>query len=77
MKKTKTWCPVCDQGWVVPIRIKALDLSGLYCEECSAFRPEFHGPSSKAFLQFETFMKTFGLEGAPSDVEFPPPDREE
>jgi hypothetical protein len=77
VKKTKTWCPVCDEGWVVPIRVKALDLNGLYCEECSAFWPQFDGPSPKAFLQFEPFVRSFGVSGGPSDVEFLPIDDEE
>lgn len=72
----KSWCPRCDQGWVVPIKVPALGLDGLFCEECDAFWPLIQQPTEGSFIDFGTFMKAHGLQGAPSEVEFPPPDPE-
>lgn len=55
----------------------ALEVNGLFCEECDAFWPLIQRPSQGSFIDFGTFMNTHGLRGTPSEVEFPPPDADD
>ena len=58
------WCPVCDQGWVAPVRIAPIDKTGWLCAECEAFWPvaSARAIANQPFVQFGVWAREQGGE---------------
>ena len=61
-KSKKTWCPLCDQGWVKPVAIIAnydttsQKINGLLCQECEAFWPQGMEITAEPFIQLNQLL---------------------
>jgi len=68
-KEQEMQCPRCDgQGDVQVVRVNATGLVLQVCDECEATWLENEEPSLLTFRDFETYMRSFGLEGLWSEV---------
>jgi hypothetical protein len=55
----KKWCPRCDQGWVVPVRVIKNGIIIQFCLECDAIWPneftELHAERYSPNFEPDTF----------------------
>ena len=64
----KIWCPICNQGWVVQVRIQKLDLHAFVCKECDNTWFKIPDGGNEHPVDFRTFMKSKGLKGLWTEV---------
>lgn len=65
----KIWCPGCDQGWVVPVRIKATGQLLYICEECETTWFSEDGVGRDTPANFTNYMESIGLKGLWSELD--------
>jgi hypothetical protein len=65
----KTWCPRCNQGWVLKARINATKEPVSVCEECEATWVEGKPIAFETFMDMGTMLKEKGLPGRWSDLQ--------
>ncbi|MBB3595015.1 hypothetical protein FHX08_005425 [Rhizobium sp. BK529] len=70
MAMTKHWCPNCNQGWVIPVRVKTTGEIIFVCEESeetwlkeSEIGPAHWSevPGAGHYCYLNDFMKSIGL----------------
>jgi len=66
----RTWCPRCNQGWVLEARINATNEPVSVCEECEATWVESKPIVFETFVDMSTMLKAKGLSGTWSDLHF-------
>jgi len=57
-KCTKTWCPRCNQGWIVSAKIKKTKEQLFVCEECDATWLSLNNIGKEKWLDFGSFMES-------------------
>ncbi len=62
------WCPRCDQGNVVKVRINKTGEVVHICEECEALWQTDVKVAPTGFVDFMTYVTPFGLEGNWSEL---------
>jgi hypothetical protein len=65
----KIWCPGCDQGWVVCVRIIGTNTTLLVCEECETTWTSQEGVGRDKPSNFVDYMRSRGFRGVWSEVE--------
>lgn len=65
----KTWCPRCNQGWVLTARIRATGQIVHVCEECEALWPQSRPVEASNFEDMATHVRSFGLKGEWTELE--------
>jgi len=75
----KKWCPRCNQGWVVPVRIMATGQIVQFCLECDAtwgeniqeLGGERYSETGEpgTFMDLSTFLKRQGIKFGPGAIE--------
>lgn len=64
----RIWCPGCSQGWVVPVKVPALNRDIFVCEECDTTWFSRAGIGTEKPVNFVTFMRENGLKGLWTEV---------
>jgi transcription elongation factor Elf1 len=67
----RTWCPRCNQGWVVSARLKKTKELLMVCQECEATWRDGIEPGSGPFDELATFLGTKGLPWDWKELEIP------
>jgi len=65
----KTWCPRCNQGWVIEARVSAVGQVVRVCTECEAL---WTGPGTvetTGFQDMVNYLRSLGLKGTWADLE--------
>jgi ribosomal protein L37AE/L43A len=57
----KFWCPVCDQGWVVPATVKQDATFIWVCQECEVLWRGANPPEREPDDTFSTYMESRGF----------------
>lgn len=69
MQKSKTWCPRCDQGWVVNAVVRHDSTPIWICEECDATWLAAEAIGNKVWTDFSEYMKGKALPGTWDQLE--------
>ncbi len=63
------WCPRCNQGWVMDVRIIPVARDAFVCQECDALWFERDEIAATSFVDFGTFLLQHGGKGLWSELE--------
>ena len=74
MGQIKTWCPRCDQGWVVEVYIEPLEQIAYFCDECEALWFDGNNITQASFVDYSTFMEERGFSNVYDKLRFSNPD---
>jgi transposase-like protein len=65
----KTWCPRCNEGWVIDVRIRARGEIVYVCEECEALWTDPQKIDLSNFTDMAAYLRVFGLKGDWNELE--------
>jgi len=66
---TKNWCPRCDQGWILPCRIRANCQVVQVCGECHALWLDEEENRIANIHEMSAYLETLGLRGGLTELE--------
>jgi hypothetical protein len=57
----RPWCPMCDQGWVVPATVNVTGQAIWVCDECDALWFGEEPPSRECYDTLGSLLSKLGL----------------
>lgn len=62
------YCPRCEQGVILQVRVMDLDEVVYLCDECNAMWHNKEHISAHTFKDYQTYVRSKGLKGAWSEL---------